>query len=67
MSLTYVETLMLSIQDLNRLKQEFLEAYDKLFKDSFVRLKKVLKLKIEGLKICKEKEYRKEFDPKEMS
>ena len=57
MSLTYVETLTLSIHDLMRLKQEFLEAYDKLFSDSFVRLKKVLRLKIEGLRICKEKDF----------
>lgn len=36
------EVLCLSVSDLNRMKQEFLEAYEKLFNDAYTRLRRAL-------------------------
>jgi len=55
MALRDSEVLCLSIQDLNRMKQEFLEAYEKLFSDSYNRLRRALTLKLKAMKICADK------------
>ena len=52
MSLKESETMCLSIQDLNRMKQEFLDCYEKLFSDAFNRLRRALTLKLRGMKQC---------------
>lgn len=46
----------MAIQDLNRMKQEFLEAYEKLFSDAYNRLRRSLTLKLKAMRICAEKE-----------
>ena len=56
MSLKNSEVLQLAIQDLNRMKQEFLEAYEKLFNDAYNRLRRSLTLKLKAMRICAEKE-----------
>ena len=56
MGLRETEVLCLSIQDLNRMKQEFLEAYEKLFSDAYDRLRRALNLKLKAMRICAEKE-----------
>ena len=56
MALKQSEALQLSINDLNRMKTEFLEAYQKMFSDSFTRLRRALILKLKAMKICSEKE-----------
>lgn len=38
------------------MKQEFLEAYEKLFNDAYNRLRRSLTLKLKAMKICSEKE-----------
>ena len=58
MALCRIETFKLSIQALHKMKLEFLEAYQKLFESSFIRLKGALKLKIEAMKICKEQMFK---------
>ena len=50
------EVLYLSIQDLNRMKQEFLEAYEKLFNDAYNRLRRSLTLKLKAMRLCAERE-----------
>ena len=52
MSLKESEALILSISDLFRMKQEFLEAYEKMFNDSYIRLRRALTLKLKAMKIC---------------
>lgn len=56
MSLKESEALILSISDLFRMKQEFLEAYEKMFNDSYIRLRRALTLKLKAMKICQDKE-----------
>jgi len=56
MALKESETMCLSIQDLNRMKQEFLEAYQKLLGDAYNRLRRALTLKLKAMKICAERE-----------
>jgi len=48
--------MLLSISDLYRMKQEFLEAYEKLFNDSYSRLRRALTLKLKAMKICQDVE-----------
>ena len=50
------EALQLSIMDLNRMKTEFLEVYEKIFMDSYTRLRRALTLKLKAMKICAEKD-----------
>ena len=52
MSLQKSENMLLSLGDLYRMKQEFLEAYEKLFNDSYSRLRRALTLKLKAMKIC---------------
>lgn len=52
MSLGPVESMTLSIQDLQRMKTEFNEAYQSMFKHAFSRLKRAVKLKVHALKLC---------------
>ena len=56
MSLKDSEALQLSITDLNRLKTEFLEVYEKLFNESYTRLRRALTLKLKAMKICADKD-----------
>lgn len=56
MSLKESEALLLSISDLHRMKQEFLEAYEKMFSDAHTRLRRALTLKLKAMKICQDKE-----------
>lgn len=56
MALKESEVLCLSVQDLNRMKQEFLEAYEKLFSDAYNRLRRSLTLKLKAMKICADME-----------
>lgn len=56
MSLKESEALLLSISDLFRMKQEFLEAYEKMFNDAYIRLRRALTLKLKAMKICQDKE-----------
>jgi len=44
------------LSDLNRMKQEFLEAYEKLFNDAYTRLRRALQLKLKAMSICDAKE-----------
>jgi len=56
MSIKESEVLCLSIQDLNRMKQEFMEAYEKLFNDAYNRLRRSLSLKLKAMNLCAERE-----------
>ena len=46
------ELMMLSITDLNRMKNEFLEYYDKLIRGANYELQKVLMLKLRSMREC---------------
>ena len=46
MALVDTEVMCLSVQDLYRMKQEYLDAYEILFEDSYSKLKKSLTLKL---------------------
>ena len=52
MALCESESRCLMISDLNRMKQEFLEAYEKLFNDAYTRLRRALQLKLKAMNIC---------------
>lgn len=52
MAISTCEFLTLSINDLNRMKIEFLEAYEDLFLDAYNRLYKILRLKLEASRQC---------------
>jgi hypothetical protein len=56
MSLKESEVLCLAIQDLNRMKQEFYEVYQKLFSDAYNRLRRALTLKLKAMRICAERD-----------
>lgn len=56
MSLDQSEAMSLHIQDLNRMKQEFLEVYEKLFNDSAKRLRRALQLKLKAMNVCENKD-----------
>ena len=56
MGLVKCDTMLLHISDLYRMKQEFLEAYEKLFNDSYSRLRRALTLKLKAMKICQDVE-----------
>lgn len=47
------EILSLSIQDLNRMKAEFHDCYEKLFDDAFVRLRRTWLAKLKAMKECR--------------
>jgi len=55
MALRESEVLYLTIQDLYRMKNEFLEAYEKIFSDANTRLRRALTLKLKAMKICGDK------------
>lgn len=55
-SLRDSECMCLKISDLNRMKTEFRENYDKFFDDSLQRLRRALKLRLKAEEICAEKE-----------
>ena len=46
------EFLILSLKDLNRMKLEFVESYDKLMQDSALNIQKTLMIKINSLQVC---------------
>jgi CRP-like cAMP-binding protein len=48
-----IECLTLSIQDLNRMKQEFFETYELMFDQQLIRLKTIWKIKLNAMKQCK--------------
>ena len=52
----HTELLLLSLNDLNRMQQEFLEAYTKLLEVAYVRLEYVLLIKLDCINHCKEKQ-----------
>lgn len=52
MAMQNTEALQLVISDLNRMKQEFAEVYEKFFSDAFTRLRRALMLKLKAMKIC---------------
>jgi hypothetical protein len=52
MALEQSEAMSLPIQDLNRMKQEFLEVYEKIFTDSVPRLRRALQLKLKAMNLC---------------
>ena len=52
MALKESEVMCLSIQDLNRMKQEFLEVYEQIFFDSYNRLRRALTIKLKTMQIC---------------
>jgi hypothetical protein len=54
MALEESETYLLSIQDLNTMRQEFYQQYEELFQNSFIHLKKALIIKLKAMKICAE-------------
>ena len=56
MSIKESEVLCLSLQNLNRMKQEFLEAYEKLFRDAYNRLRRSLSIKLKVMTLCAERE-----------
>ena len=56
MATSECENLCLLIQDLIRMKQEFLEAYEKLFNDAYTRLRRALQLKLKAMKFCENRE-----------
>ena len=56
MSVVDSELLSLTTQDLIRMKQDFSEAYDKLFSDAYTRLRRSLSLKLKAMNLCAEKE-----------
>ena len=56
MAQTKAEVLLFSINDLNRMKGEFLETYEKIFGDSFNLLRRSLTLKLKAMKLCAERE-----------
>ena len=45
-----IECLTLSIQDLNRMKQEFFETYELMFDQQLIRLKTIWKIKLKAMK-----------------
>ena len=61
------EVLYLSIQDLNRMKQEFLEAYEKLFNDAYNRLRRSLTLKLKAMRLCAEREEASSFSTRDQN
>lgn len=48
------DIMMLSLQDLNRMKLEFLEYYDNLIQDAYDQLQKALILKLKGMQKCQD-------------
>jgi|APSaa5957512535_1039671.scaffolds.fasta_scaffold151608_1 hypothetical protein len=52
MAVNCCELLIFSIGDLNRMKGEFLEAYEDLFSDAYQRLYRTLKVKLETMQKC---------------
>mmetsp|Transcript_36132 Transcript_36132/g.55484 ORF Transcript_36132/g.55484 Transcript_36132/m.55484 type:complete len:216 (+) Transcript_36132:708-1355(+) len=53
MSQTNCDLLMLPIHDLNKMRWEFLEAYEGLFQNAYNRLNRALKVKLHAIKFCK--------------
>jgi len=50
------EAMSLFLSDLNRMKQEFLEVYEKLFNDSVPRLRRALQLKLKAMNLCDQRD-----------
>ena len=55
-----VQVLNLSVQDLNRMKLEFYDWYEKLFIDAYASLRRTWKAKLKAMKECRKQQ--KEFD-----
>ena len=49
MAISASEVLVLSIDDLSKMKVEFPDIYEQLFNSAYKRLRKTLELKLEGL------------------
>ena len=56
------ELMMLSITDLNRMKNEFLEYYDQLIKSANHELQNVLMLKLRSLRECQNQKEKHSLD-----
>jgi len=56
MSLIECEVLVFSIEDLNKMKLEFVEVYDQLFNEAYTRLRRSLSLKLKAMNHCAEVE-----------
>lgn len=50
----HCELLQLSIFDLTRMKNEFLEAHESLFNDAYQRLYRTLRVKLKAMKLCQQ-------------
>ena len=50
----HCELLTFSINDLSRMKNEFLEAYESMFSDSYQRLYRTLRIKLRAMKHCQQ-------------
>ena len=56
MSIKESEVLCLSIQDLNKMKQDYHDAYDKLLNDAYIILRRSLTLKLKAMNHCAERD-----------
>jgi hypothetical protein len=50
MAIKDIECLTLSIQDLNRMKNEFFETYELMFDEQLVKLKTIWQIKLKAMK-----------------
>ena len=56
MSLVKSSILVFSIEDMFKMKIEFTDIYDHLFKTAYARLRSALSLKLKALNLCAEKD-----------
>ena len=54
MTNTDCELLTLSIQNLQQMRCEFLDAYENIFQDSILKMRLVLQLKVKAIQYCNE-------------
>lgn len=52
LAINEAETLMLGLSDLNRMKQEFLEAYEKIFNNTLPELKTAFIMRLKAMEMC---------------
>ena len=56
MAVNEAEALTLQLSDLNRMKSEFVEAYEKLFENTTFDLKKAFLQRLKAMRICVQRE-----------
>ena len=56
MSLIKSAILVFAIEDLFKMKLEFTDIYDQLFKTAYARLRRALSLKLKAMNLCAEKD-----------